>query len=124
MNRLFKNIHDTLDYGRDSFLHFPIQLAESQDSVMVRTLTPGMKQKDLDIVLSGQTLSIIGRIPYRAGRFLRQECPCGSFRRDVNLGCLVDGSDVRAELKSGVLTITLPKHKKNRPQSIQVKYGS
>lgn len=124
MNRLFKNIADIAEYGRDSFRHFPIQLAENQDSVIVRALAPGMRQNDLDIILTGQTLSISGRIPYRGGRFLRQECPCGAFRRDVNLGCLVDGSAVKAELASGVLTIILPKHKKARPQRIQVRYGS
>lgn len=123
MNRLFKNITGMSDYGSDSFLHFPIQLAEDKDHILVRTLTPGMKQKDLHIVLSGQTLSITGRIPCRSGRFLRQECPCGAFRRDIDLGCLVDGGAVKAELKSGVLTITMFKHKKARRQSIRVKHG-
>lgn len=123
MNRLFTNIADISEYGRDSFLHFPIQFAESKEQVMIRTLTPGMKQEDLNITLTGQTLSITGRIPRRRGRFLRQECPCGAFRRDVKLGCLVDGGGVKAELKSGVLTITLPKYKKTRPQRIQVSYG-
>lgn len=122
MQRLFKNSSEVAGYGRDSFLNFPIQLAEDASRVMVRTLAPGIKRKDLSIVLSGQTLCIYGKIPCRSGRFLRQECPCGSFRRDVHLGCLVDADAVQAELKSGVLTITLPKHKKALARRIEIKY--
>lgn len=123
MNRLFKDFSGVTQYGQDPFLNFPIQLAENREHVMVRALAPGVRQKDLDIILAGQTLSITGRIPCRKGRYLRQECPCGAFRRDIELGCMVDGSAVKAELESGVLTIILRKHKSVRPRRIQVKYG-
>lgn len=122
MQRLFKNISAVSGYGHDSFLNFPIQLAEDSARVMVRTLTPGMRRKDINIVLSGQTLCISGKISCRSGRYLRQECPCGSFSRNVDLGCLVDGDAVQAELKAGVLTIILPKHKKALPKRIEIKY--
>ena len=123
MQRLFKNLSQASDYERNSFFNFPIQLAENEGRVMVRTLAPGMLRKDLNIILTGQTLSISGRIPCRCGRFLRQECPCGSFKRDVNLGCQVDADSVQAELKAGVLTITLAKRKKALPRRIEIKYG-
>lgn len=124
MHRLFKSVSDmdTEEYGRDSFLHFPVQLAEDADRVLVRTLTPGMKRRDLEIVLTGQTLCITGRIPCRNGRFLRQECPCGVFRREIDLGCAVNGDAVSAELAAGVLTVSLPKHKNTRAQRVPVQY--
>lgn len=123
MQRLFKNISSLSRYADGSYINFPIQLAENREAVLVRALAPGLRQDDLNIVLAGQTLSISGRIACHSGRYLRQECPCGSFRRDINLGCRVDSASVKAELKAGVLTITLPKHKSAKPCRIKVEYG-
>lgn len=130
MHRFFKHISGLADYrferekAGQSCISFPIQLAEDAERFIVRTLAPGMKQKDIDIVLSGQTLTITGQFPCRAGNYLRQEWPCGTFSRSVELGCRVNSDAVEARLETGVLTISLPKRAGVKTSRVQVKYGS
>lgn len=125
MRRIFlRNLSALDEYGSGSHANFPIQFSESADTLLVRALAPGIRQDDLDIVVSGQTLSISGRIACKNGRYLRQESHCGVFRREIDLGCLVDGAKTRAALKDGVLAITLPKHQSARPRRIKVEYGA
>lgn len=122
MQRLFKHSSSLTRYADGAYINLPVQLAENGEALLVRALAPGLRQQDLDIVIAGQTLSISGRIACQSGRYLRQECPCGSFRRDIELGCRVDSEAVKATLQAGVLTIILPKHKNARPCRIKVEY--
>lgn len=129
MLRIFKSISSLNEYGRDeygsaAYPAFPIQLAEDRESLLLRALAPGIRHDELHIVISGQTLYISGRIACASGRYLRQERPCGLFKREVDLGCLVDAARVRAELKNGLLTIALPKHQNTRPRRVKVEYGA
>lgn len=129
MLRIFKSISSLNEYGRDEYGNsaypaFPIQLTEDREGLLLRALAPGMRHDDLNIVVTGQSLFISGRIACTSGRYLRQERPCGIFKREIDLGCLVDSARVRAELKNGVLTIALPKHQSARPRRVKVEYGA
>jgi HSP20 family protein len=53
--------------------------------------------------------------------FHRRERPSGSFVRVVQLPAEVDADRVEAELRNGVLTLTLPKAESARPRKISVK---
>jgi HSP20 family protein len=53
--------------------------------------------------------------------YYRQEIRYGSFARAVRLPAEIDAGKTTAELKNGMLTITLPKSKTPQAQSIQIK---
>ncbi|HSB04403.1 MAG TPA: Hsp20/alpha crystallin family protein, partial [Thermodesulfobacteriota bacterium] len=50
----------------------------------------------------------------------RRERQEGSFRRTITLPMAIDSGKVNAEMKKGVLKVTLPKHERAKPRKIQI----
>jgi len=108
--------------------YFPrLDLAESESEVRVTAELPGMDEKDIDISLSDNTLTISGEKKAeheeKNGNFYRTERSFGSCTRTVDLPAEVNEDKVEASFKRGVLTITLPKSEKAKKTTnkIQVK---
>jgi len=104
---------------------FPaINLSQDKDNVYVRAELPGVAPDQLDLSVEGETLSIHGeRKPTDMGKEVsvhRREREFGFFRRQVALPTRIDPDKVRAEVKSGVLRITLPKAAEVKPRQINV----
>ncbi|MCA9200943.1 MAG: Hsp20/alpha crystallin family protein, partial [Planctomycetales bacterium] len=84
---------------------------------------PGFNLDDLEIYVTGNQLTIKGerRPPeHKDGTWHRQEREYGKFSRMIEIPGDVDGEDVLAEFKNGVLHITLPKSEAVKPRRIQV----
>jgi HSP20 family protein len=100
---------------------------EEKDSFVVKAELPGMKKEDLNVSLHDGNLIISGERKtetkdegaevYRAERFF------GKFQRSVALPSTVATSQVKAEYKDGVLTVTLPKSEEAKPRQIEVNVG-
>jgi HSP20 family protein len=90
-----------------------IDVTEDDKAVKVMAELPGMDEKDLDISLRGNTLTIKGEKKEekeQKGRdYYRMERSYGSFSRTIPLSSEFETDKVQAELKKGVLTVTLPK---------------
>ena len=102
-------------------------VAEAGEEVEVSIELPGMDEKDIDVSISGDTLSIRGekkaeREEKKSGYYL-SERSYGAFYRTVPLPPGVDGDKASAEFKRGVLTIRLPKtpEAQSRIKKIDVK---
>ena len=84
-----------------------------------------MELSDLDIhVRGGNQLSLKGKREaptVKNGAWHRQERDYGAFTRAIDLPQPVSAEKVRAELKHGVLCVTLPKHEGAKPRRIKVK---
>lgn len=105
---------------------FPaLNLWEDQEKVWVEAELPGFELGDLEIYVNGgKQLTIKGerkRLSQEGGVWHRQERSCGAFERSVELPHDVDSDKVTAELKQGVLTISLPKREEAKPRRIEVK---
>lgn len=107
--------------------HVPLlDLSESQGALEAKLDVPGVSPDDIEIQVSGDTLTICGRHREEEiddstdKRYHRAERRSGSFRRTVSLPCTVRGSDVTAEYQDGVLTITLPKSEGSRSTGVAV----
>ncbi len=85
---------------------------------------PGVKQEDLDINLTGNRLTITGRRESEERKegenFFATERSFGNFRRTFSLPEGVDGNNVVADLKNGVLTLTVPKVPEIQPRKITI----
>jgi len=105
----------------------PLNLWEDEDNLYVEAELPGFELSELEITVTGENqLSLKGerRQPeLQGGTWHRQERGYGSFSRLVELPHPVDADKVTAELKHGVLTITLPKREEAKPRKIEVKTG-
>lgn len=105
---------------------FPaLDLWQDGENLYVEAELPGMDLNDLEIyVTGGNQLTIKGerKAPtVEGGTWHRQERGYGSFSRLLELPQDVDEENVEAELRNGVLTITLPKREEAKPRKIAVK---
>jgi HSP20 family protein len=105
---------------------FPLMnVTEDKDSYYVRAELPGLKADDLDISVTGDTLSISGerKIPAEDERaqYHRREREAGKFSRIVSLPAQVDTGKVEARCTDGVLTVILPRAEAAKPKQIAVK---
>ena len=89
---------------------------------------PGLEADDLDISLSGETLTIRGRFGSEAEReegkdwcWYSNELWYGPFERTINLPTMVQTDKVDAVFKNGVLHLTVPKAEEVKPKTIKVK---
>jgi HSP20 family protein len=86
---------------------------ETKDAFVFKVDLPGIKEKDLEVNTTGNRLSISGKRESekeeKDDTYYAFERSYGSFTRSFTLPDQVDTSDVKAELKSGELTIVVPK---------------
>ncbi|HOP46041.1 MAG TPA: Hsp20/alpha crystallin family protein [Desulfobacteraceae bacterium] len=105
---------------------FPLMnVTEDKDTYYVRAELPGMKAEDLDISVTGDSLSIAGErklpVENEKAKYHRREREAGTFSRIVNLPAQVDTGKVEAQCIDGALTVILPKAEAVKPKQIAVK---
>lgn len=104
---------------------FPLMnLTEDKDAYYVRAELPGMKAGEIELSVTGDSLSISGerRITNEGNdaKYHRRERESGKFSRILNLPGQVDVEKVDAKSVDGVLTIKLPKSEAVKPRQISV----
>lgn len=101
-------------------------LAESVSEVTVTAELPGVDPEDVDISVSGNTLTIRGEKKQekkdKKQDYHYVERHYGSFHRSIQLPNTVDPDKIEANYKNGVLTVTIPKHAEAKPRRITVKH--
>jgi len=126
VDRLFEDLGPR--FGRGVFAPvrtFPaLNVWEDGDSLYAEAELPGVSSEDVEVYSAGNELTIKGRREPRQGDQLsyhRRERGTGEFSRVITLPVEVDAEKVRADLRNGVLTITMPKAEGHKPKKITVK---
>ena len=118
------------DFGLEPFRDwgkfFPaLDVSEDDTTVTVKAEVPGLAPKDIDISISGNTLTIKGEKTEErqdeGKNYHRSERRYGEFTRTVTLPANVDADKIKAECNKGVLKITLPKLESEKPKRIPIK---
>lgn len=103
----------------------PLDFSETDTEFTIRVETPGVAAKDLDITITGNTLSIAGKKEEQEERkgedFYQCERRFGSFRRAIDLPDTADTDKIAAESDNGVVTIRIPKKPGAKPKQVEVK---
>ncbi len=103
---------------------FPaINAWENEDAIFVEAEVPGRKMEDLEVEVLGRDLCIKGagtEESSEGANYHRQERVYGEFTRHLTLETDVDAEGVKAVLKDGVLTVTLPKAPSAKTRKISV----
>jgi HSP20 family protein len=91
-----------------------LDLNETEKEILVRIEVPGMNEKDIDISLSKDMLTISGEkkeeLEENDKGIYRSERRFGSFSRSIRLPeNLIDSEKVEASYRDGVLSVRLPK---------------
>jgi HSP20 family protein len=102
-----------------------LDMYETEDKVVVKTAIPGMKAEDLDVSVTGNTLTIraetIEEEEVKRERYLRRERRHGSYARSVTLPNGLEADKAEADYTDGILTLTFPKAEEIKPKTIKVK---
>jgi HSP20 family protein len=97
---------------------------ESQDALTVILEMPGVEKNNVDIRVEEGILNIEGRLElskYQGLVPLYTEYNIGHYARSFRLSSKIDQSKITADLKDGVLSLTLPKAEEAKPRTIRVK---
>lgn len=105
-----------------------IDMVETKDDVVVVTSIPGVKPEDIDISVTGDTLTIKGETKMEEKiekeNLIRQERRYGAFSRSVGLPTGINTDEAEATFEDGVLTLRFPKREEVKRNTIKVKEKS
>jgi len=106
----------------------PVKMWETADKLYIEADVPGVKTEDLDVVASNGTIKIsINRKEekeQKQGTFYYKETAQGEYERTLSLPDNVNEEAISAELKNGVLRLTLEKVDATPRKKIEIKTKS
>ncbi len=123
-NTLQEGQNGTATMSRPSVWFTPrFDIYENENEYVLLGDLPGVSPTDLDVKYENQELTIHGKVASRCtgGGCFAEEYGVGDFRRSFSIGEVIDGSQIAAELKNGVLTVHLPKRAESKPRKIEVR---
>ena len=111
--------------ARGAAVYRPLaDIIESPDGVVVQIEMPGVPSEDVEISVERRVLTVRGRGRVTAPqgyRLVYAEYGEGDYERSFTLSQDIDEGRIAAEMKNGVLTLTLPRAEAVKPRKIEVK---
>ena len=102
-----------------------VNVYEYDDKVGIVAEIPGLDKKQLNVEVEDGILTISGdkhsAFESEGAKVLRKELKESSFKRQFELGELLDGDNISANFKDGILSISVPKTEPEKPQKKFVK---
>ena len=99
-----------------------VNVVEDADRVLIEAELPGVGKSDLVPEMKEGELTLLGKRSngHREGQFIMRERAAADYRRVFALSNAIDPARVEAEMKDGVLTVTLHKTDRVKPRKIVV----
>ena len=108
-----------------SAANLAIDMYETKDDVVVKAALPGIKPEQVEVTITGDTLTIRGESKeeneVKEENYVRKERRFGSFSRCVTLPSGLKADKADATFENGVLTLKIPKTEESKPKTIKVK---
>ena len=102
-----------------------MDITETKSDLIVKAELPGIDPKEIDISLTGDTLTIKGEKQQekeeKEENYYRIERSYGIFSRTIKLPVSVQNDRIKASYQHGVLKITLPKSEEAKQKQIKIK---
>jgi len=127
MERMFEEgfVRPPVPFGPWAEAGMAVDMYETDDNVVIKTAVPGVKADDIDVSITGDTLTIKAETKedeeIKRENYLRRERRYGSYCRSVTLPGGLKTDEAEADYSDGILTLTLPKAEEVKPKSIEVK---
>jgi len=113
------------EYTRSRKMYVPgVDIAETGDAIMLIANMPGVDEKDVDIVLEKNILTITGTFDPEYNKNYRiayAEYNVGNYRRAFEISSDIDRDKIDATVKNGVLKLILPKAGPAKTKKIKVR---
>jgi HSP20 family protein len=104
-----------------------VNIYEDEHTIRIDAELPGMEEKDIDVSLENNMLTISGERKLeneeKKENFHRIERSYGRFTRSFTLPPTVDSEHVNAEFNNGVLRVSLNKKEEAKPRQIKIGVG-
>ena len=101
-----------------------VDVYEDKDKIELKIELPGMEQKDIQVNVEGNMLSIKGEKKFeheeKKKNYQRIERSYGLFSREFTIPATIDQDKIKASFKKGVLTLSLPKKEEVKPKQIAI----
>ena len=102
-----------------------VNVYEYDDKVGIVAEIPGLDKKQLSVEVEEGVLTISGDKhgvwEEEGAKILRRELKASSFKRSFELGELLDGDNIKANFKDGILSVSIPKTMPEKPKKHTVK---
>ena len=102
-----------------------VNVYEYDDKVGIVAEIPGLNKKQLNVDVEDGVLTISGdkhsTFEEDGAKVIRRELKQSSFKRSFELGELLDGDNIAANFKDGVLSVSIPKIEPEKPKKTYIK---
>jgi HSP20 family protein len=121
----FQDIAGRTDRGAGGLVSPAVDVEEDAASLRITAELPGLDRRDIDLHVEDGVLVLRGEKPRgkdaTEGRPIRVERRHGAFYRALTLPESADAGRIEATLRSGVLSIRVPKREARKPKGIAIK---
>jgi HSP20 family protein len=105
-----------------------VDIYETENELVLKADLPEVNQKDIDVRVENQTLTIAGTRNFEKTEekkgFHRIERNYGQFVRSFAVPNTFDTENISANYQNGVLTVKLPKKEAAKPRQVKVEVKS
>ena len=127
VNSLFRDFNEGESSLTTASFVPAVDIYEDDNKVVLKLEVPGIEEKDLDVSVETNTLTVKGERKFakeeKEENFHRIERRYGSFYRAFTLPTTVDAEHVEASYNAGVLKLELKKKPEAQPRQIKVNVG-
>jgi len=128
LNSLFRDMNEADSQLTTAAFVPAVDIYEDDKKVMLKLEVPGIEEKDLDVSVENNTLTVKGERKFekeeKEENFHRIERRYGSFFRAFTLPSTVDTEHVAASYNAGVLRLELLKKPEAQPKQIKINVGN
>ena len=124
MAKQFPTFQDEVGVSFNQGAYPKVNVYEYDDKVGIVAEIPGLDKKNVTVDVEDSILTISGDkhgFDTDGGKCISRELKQSSFKRSFNLGEHLDGDDVGATFKDGLLSISIPKKEPEKPKKKFVK---
>ena len=125
VNRVFESFFggSPLRFG-EAMTAPAVEVCETTEAVVVKAQVPGVRKEHLQITVSEGALTLTGDMKeeekHEEKHSLRREFRSGAFTRTVPLPSGVQAEKATAQLKDGMLEVTIPKSEEARVKEVPI----
>ena len=125
MDTTFPNFKEEVGVSFNQGAYPKVNVYEYDDKIGIIAEIPGLDKKDVTVDVEEGVLTISGDkhgfSESDGAKCITRELKQSSFKRSFNLGEHLDGDDVSASFKDGMLSISIPKKEPEKPKKHSVK---